>query len=107
MMSNTGRTSETNKSMSDNIEPVAVVPPKRRKILVNYKLCIICQTSNSSHLSEGTEHGIAKSRKLVTSDDYSKITPSQRLQMPLHLLTLNLRITQNGIKHAMLHSQVK
>ena len=75
MMSNTGRTSETNKSMSDNIEPVAVVPPKRRKILVNYKLCIICQTSNSSHLSEGTEHGIVKIQEAChirqSHEDYS------------------------------------
>lgn len=46
--------------MTDNIDPVAVVPPKRRKITVNYKMCLICQTSSSSNISEGTELGIAK-----------------------------------------------
>ena len=46
--------------MTDNIQPVTSFPVKRKKVDLNFQLCILCQLHKAESLSNGSQQGTNK-----------------------------------------------
>ncbi|KAK7065859.1 hypothetical protein SK128_010682 [Halocaridina rubra] len=82
-------------SMAEEIEPVAVVPMKRRKIIMNWQLCIYCQsTKRGTNLSKATQQVI---ERMTEAYKVPKTNADNTIHGMLHRIEWDLEsITENS-----------